>query len=79
MIKAEAIKNGDGVDVQTEVEGIGSDILEEALGIVKALGEGLTGRNTDMGMMFTALVGDLTVQRIKEFTGEDDGKDGTYA
>lgn len=35
MVKVEAIKNGDGVDVKTEVEGIGNDILEEALGIVK--------------------------------------------
>lgn len=79
MIKAEAIKNGDGVDIQTEVEGIGNDILEEALGIVKALGEGLTERNSDMGMVFTALVGNLTVEWIKEFTGEDDKERGNYA
>lgn len=35
MIKAEAIKNGDGVEVKTEVEGMGGDIIEEALSIVK--------------------------------------------
>jgi len=79
MIKAEAIKNGDGVDVKTEVEGMGGDIIEEALGIVKAIGEGLTERNSDMGMMFTALVGNLTVEWIKEFTGEGDGRSDTYA
>lgn len=79
MIKAEAIKNGDGVDVKTEVEGMGGDIIEEALSIVKALGEGLTERNNDMGMMFTALVGNLTVEWIKEFTGEDVGRSDTYA
>ena len=76
MIKAEAMKNGDGVDIQTEVEGMGGDLIEEALGIVKALGEGFTERNNGMGMIFTALVGNLTVEWIKEFTGEESD---TYA
>lgn len=79
MVKAEAIKNGDSVDVKTEVEGIGNDVLEEALGIVKAVCEGLTERNSDMGMVLTALVGNLVVGWIKEFTGEVDGRSDTYA
>ena len=79
MIKAEAIKNGDGVDVKTEVEGIGNDVLEEALGIVKAVCEGLTERNGDMGMVLIALVGNLVVGWVKEFTGEDDEERGNYA
>lgn len=78
MIKAEATKNGDGVDVQTEVEGMGGDILEEAISIVKAIGEGLTERNSDMGMMFTALVGNLVVEWIEDVTG-DDRRSDTYA
>lgn len=78
MIKAEAIKSGDGVDVQTEVEGMGGDIIEEALSIVKALGEGLAERNNDMGMMFTALVGNLVVEWIEGVTGGD-GRSDTYA
>lgn len=77
MIKAEAIKNGDGVDVKTEVEGMGGDILEEAISIVKAIGEGLTERNNDMGMMFTALVGNLVVEWIKDATGDE--RSDTYA
>ena len=78
MVRAEAIKKGDGVDVSTEVDGVGTDIIEEALSIVKAIYDGFEERNRDMAIMFAALVGELDVEQIEGLT-QGVEKDDTYA
>lgn len=78
MIKAEARMNGDGVDVNTEVDGLGGDVLEEAISIVKALHDGLNEQNRDMALSYVALVSVLAKGWLKELIHEEE-KGDTYA
>lgn len=78
MVEYEAISNGDGVDVNSEWDGNGRDIVDECVAIVKAMIDSATEHGEDLRFVMTAALGAVIVSNIKEDLKEDEER-GNYA
>ena len=61
MVKATANANGKAVDVQTEVDGRGGNLIAEAASIVRAFYESFDESDKDMAMAYVAVVGGMAL------------------
>ena len=78
MVKYEAISSGDGVNVNSEWDGNGQEIIDECVAIVRAMIDSAKADGDDLKFVMTAALGAVIVSNIKEDLEEDEER-GNYA